>query len=116
MGEWGTNLVTWVVKKLYKMALMSNSALPAPPTPAANSTVTHPTVANPTVANPTVANPTVANPAVANPAATDPTASDSYVKLAMRNMVRKRGMSLVHFSLTTIGLLAVLVGLAYLTR
>jgi len=31
-------------------------------------------------------------------------------------MVRKRGMSLVHFSLTTIGLLAVLVGLAYLTR
>lgn len=40
----------------------------------------------------------------------------SYVKLAMRNMVRKRGKSLYHFALTTIGLLAVLVGLAYLTR
>lgn len=40
----------------------------------------------------------------------------SYVKLAMRNMVRKRGTSLQHFFLTTLGLLAVLVGLAYLTR
>ncbi|MBD1920899.1 DUF3285 domain-containing protein [Microcoleus sp. FACHB-831] len=40
----------------------------------------------------------------------------SYVKLAMRNMVRKGGTSLKHFALTTIGLLAVLVGLAYLTH
>ena len=40
----------------------------------------------------------------------------SFVKLAMRNMVRKRGKSLYHFALTTVGLLAVLVGLAYLTR
>lgn len=40
----------------------------------------------------------------------------SYVKLAMRNMVRKRGTSLQHFALTTVGLLAVLVGLAYLTH
>ncbi|NEO31419.1 MAG: DUF3285 domain-containing protein [Symploca sp. SIO3C6] len=40
----------------------------------------------------------------------------SYVKLAMRNMVRKRGKSLYHFFLTTVGLLAVLIGLAYLTR
>lgn len=40
----------------------------------------------------------------------------SYVKLAMRNMVRKGGTSLKHFALTTIGLLAVFVGLAYLTR
>lgn len=40
----------------------------------------------------------------------------SYVKLAMRNMVRKKGTSLQHFALTTIGLLAVLVGLSYLTR
>ena len=40
----------------------------------------------------------------------------SYVKLAMRNMVKKRGTSLKHFVLTTIGLLAVLVGLAYITR
>lgn len=40
----------------------------------------------------------------------------SYVKLAMRNMVRKRAKSLYHFALTTFGLLAVLVGLAYLTH
>ncbi|MDZ8081093.1 MAG: DUF3285 domain-containing protein [Nostoc sp. ChiSLP01] len=40
----------------------------------------------------------------------------SYVKLAMRNMVRKGGTSLKHFALTTIGLLAVLIGLAYLTH
>jgi Protein of unknown function (DUF3285) len=45
-----------------------------------------------------------------------PEAPPSYVKLAMRNMVRKRGTSLKHFALTTIGLLAVLIGLAYLTR
>lgn len=40
----------------------------------------------------------------------------SYVKLAMRNMVRKRGISLKHFFLTMFGLLAALVGLSYLTR
>jgi hypothetical protein len=40
----------------------------------------------------------------------------TYVKLAMRNMVRKRGTSLKHFALTAIGLLSVLIGLAYLTR
>jgi hypothetical protein len=40
----------------------------------------------------------------------------SYVKLAMRNMVRKGRKSLFHFGLTTLGLLGILVGLAYLTR
>ncbi len=49
-----------------------------------------------------------------NPVATEP--QPSYVKLAMRNMVRKRGTSLKHFALTTLGLLSILVGLAYLTR
>jgi Protein of unknown function (DUF3285) len=44
------------------------------------------------------------------------TPKDSYVKLAMRNMVRKSRQSLMHFALTTLGLLGVLVGLAYLTR
>jgi Protein of unknown function (DUF3285) len=39
-----------------------------------------------------------------------------YVKLAMRNMVRKRGKSLQHFFLSTIGLLVLFVGLAYITR
>ncbi len=40
----------------------------------------------------------------------------SYVKLAMRNMVRKGGKSLFHFALTTVGLVGFLVGIAYLTR
>ncbi len=40
----------------------------------------------------------------------------SYVKLAMRNMVRKGGKSLFHFALTTMSLLAFFVGVAYLTR
>ncbi|XHX79622.1 MAG: DUF3285 domain-containing protein [Stenomitos frigidus ULC029] len=48
------------------------------------------------------------------PTVTEP--KPSYVKLAMRNMVRKRGLSLQHFFLTTVALLAVFVGLAYLTR
>ncbi|HHP7230012.1 MAG TPA: DUF3285 domain-containing protein [Xenococcaceae cyanobacterium] len=41
---------------------------------------------------------------------------DSYVKLAMRNMVRKGGKSLRHFFLTTLGLLGLLIGLSYLTK
>ena len=41
---------------------------------------------------------------------------DSYVKLAMRNMVRKGRQSLWHFFLTTAGLVGVLVGLAFLTK
>lgn len=40
----------------------------------------------------------------------------SYVKLAMRNMVKKRGTSIKHFVMTTAGLLALLLGLAYVTR
>ncbi|NJL85539.1 MAG: DUF3285 domain-containing protein [Leptolyngbyaceae cyanobacterium SM1_1_3] len=40
----------------------------------------------------------------------------SYVKLAMRNMVKKGSKSLYHFALTTVGLLSLLLGLAYLTR
>lgn len=52
---------------------------------------------------------------------TDPTPEtarpqDSYVKLAMRNMVRKGRQSLWHFFLTTVGLLGILVGLAFLTK
>jgi Protein of unknown function (DUF3285) len=44
------------------------------------------------------------------------TPQDSYVKLAMRNMVRKGGKSLKHYFLTVTGLLGLLVGLSYLTR
>ena len=46
----------------------------------------------------------------------EPQPTDSYVKLAMRNMVRKGGLSLRHFFLTTIGLIAFLVGISYLTK
>ncbi len=71
----------------------------------------------PDTANPDTANPdTAANAIDPNniPISTEP--KPSYVKLAMRNMVKKRGLSLQHFFLTTIALLAVLVGLSYLTR
>lgn len=46
----------------------------------------------------------------------EPEKEPTFVKLAMRNMVRKGGKSLFHFGLTIVGLLAVLVGLAYVTR
>ncbi|MCT7952613.1 DUF3285 domain-containing protein [Ancylothrix sp. C2] len=55
-------------------------------------------------------------PAENTPTDTKTEPQPSYVKLAMRNMVRKRATSLKHFFLTTAGLLAVLVGLAYLTH
>ncbi|MGI0487495.1 DUF3285 domain-containing protein [Pantanalinema rosaneae CENA516] len=62
----------------------------------------------------TVSSPAETTPESSNPAPTTP--PPSYVKLAMRNMVRKRGKSLKHFVLTTIALVSVFVGLAYLTR
>lgn len=40
----------------------------------------------------------------------------SFVKLAMRNMVKKGGTSLYHFFLSSVALLGLFVGLAYLTR
>ncbi len=40
----------------------------------------------------------------------------SYVKLAMRNMVKKGGKSLYHFFLSSVALLTLFIGLAYLTR
>ena len=49
------------------------------------------------------------NPEIPNP-------QDSYVKLAMRNMVKKKGVSLKHFFLTVFGLLSFLIGMSYLTR
>ncbi|WP_017324359.1 DUF3285 domain-containing protein [Synechococcus sp. PCC 7336] len=39
---------------------------------------------------------------------------DSYTKLAMRNMVRRGGTSLLHFGLTITAVLGFLVGMAYL--
>jgi len=40
----------------------------------------------------------------------------SYVKFAMRNMVKKGGKSLYHFFLSSVALLTLFIGLAYLTR
>ncbi|MDJ0725398.1 MAG: DUF3285 domain-containing protein [Prochloraceae cyanobacterium] len=45
-----------------------------------------------------------------------PKTKPTYIKLAMRNMVRKGGLSLQHFFLTAIALLGFLIGLSYLTR
>jgi hypothetical protein len=41
---------------------------------------------------------------------------EKYVKYAMKNMVKKGGKSLRHFTLSAIGLLTLFIGLAYLTR
>ena len=54
------------------------------------------------------------NPEIVEPVSQEP--PPSYVKLAMRNMVRKGGKSLFHFGLTVTALIGLLVGLSYLTR
>ncbi|NJN20736.1 MAG: DUF3285 domain-containing protein [Leptolyngbya sp. RL_3_1] len=65
----------------------------------------------------TESSPVAAVPAAETPVLETPTEPPpSYVKLAMRNMVRKGGKSLFHFTLTAIGLMGVFVGLAYLTH
>ncbi len=46
------------------------------------------------------------------PHATGKTEQGSFVKLAMRNMVKKGGTSLFHFFLTIVGVIGTLVGLA----
>lgn len=59
-------------------------------------------------------------PAAQSPSAPEATAptepAPSYVKLAMRNMVKKGRKSLFHFGLTVSALMGLMVGLAYLTR
>jgi len=50
------------------------------------------------------------------PAAAPPAANPSFVKLAMRNMVRKGRQSLLHFGLTALGLSGFLVLIAWLGR
>ena len=57
-----------------------------------------------------------AEPTSTNDAAPAPGPRDSYTQLAMRNMVRKGKRSLLEFGLTTVGVLALLIGLSYLTR
>ena len=46
----------------------------------------------------------------------DPGENPSFVKLAMRNMVRKGRQSLLHFGLTAVGLSAFLLLIAWLGR
>ncbi len=51
-----------------------------------------------------------------NPAPKKPESSPSFIKLAMRNMVRKGRQSLFHFSLTAFGLIAFILILASLGK
>jgi hypothetical protein len=71
-------------------------------------------MSNPSSSPPASESPNPASVDTSEPASSEPPAS--YVKLAMRNMVRKRGTSLKHFALTITGVLAALIGIAYLTR
>jgi hypothetical protein len=60
---------------------------------------------------------TIAKPtAVVETPPTPAELKSKFVKYAMRNMVKKGGKSLQHFALSAIGLMALFVGLAYLTR
>jgi hypothetical protein len=51
-----------------------------------------------------------------DPAPAPPEEAPAFIKLAMRNMVRKGRQSLVHFGLTALGLTGFLVLLAWLGR
>ena len=61
-------------------------------------------------------NTTLESPTVVEVPPTPAELKEKYVKYAMRNMVKKGGKSLQHFALSAIGLMALFVGLAYLTR
>jgi Protein of unknown function (DUF3285) len=72
---------------------------------------------------PTEITPTATTPPEASEVQAGPSSSEaenkpqpSFVKLAMRNMVYQGGKSIFHFALTTVGLLGLLVGLAFITR
>ncbi len=92
--------------------MSSTNQEPAPPEP----TTTPPdptTVPEPTpVSEPT----TVSEPTMGPEPTPVTTPPPSYVKLAMRNMVRKGRQSLLHFGLTAVGLATVLLLLAWFAR
>ena len=71
---------------------------------------------DPSITNETSSTPDEVTSADVAPVDVTPAPQDSYTKLAMRNMVRKGKRSLVEFGLTSVGLLALLIGLSYLTR
>lgn len=56
------------------------------------------------------------SPEVAEVPPTPEELKEKFVKYAMRNMVKKGGKSLQHFALSAIGLLALFIALAYLTK
>ncbi len=60
--------------------------------------------------------PTIEPTVVAEVPPTPEELKEKFVKYAMKNMVKKRSKSLQHFALSTIGLLSLFIGLAYLTR
>ncbi len=60
--------------------------------------------------------PTSPGPAPGQPPATANGVPASFIKLAMRNMVRKGSQSLLHFGLTALGLSGFLVLIAWLGR
>jgi Protein of unknown function (DUF3285) len=60
--------------------------------------------------------PTVEPTAIVEIPPTPEELKEKFVKYAMKNMVKKRSKSLQHFALSTVGLLALFIGLAYLTR
>ncbi|MGB0560625.1 MAG: DUF3285 domain-containing protein [Spirulinaceae cyanobacterium] len=84
---------------------MTDSPQPTPDSVAL--TGTEPTAVTP---------PAASAPDAPSPDPPSPEPKPSYTKLAMRNMVKKKGKSLTHFFLSTVGMVALLVGLAYLTR
>ena len=65
-------------------------------------------------AKPAASTPTPAGPRA--PASANSGENPSFVKLAMRNMVRKGRQSLLHFGLTAVGLLGFLTLIAWLGK
>jgi len=74
--------------------------------------------AEPLTAAPLTAEPLTAEPLTAEPltAARSPEPPPSFVKLAMRNMVRKGRQSLLHFGLTAVGFIGFILLVAWFGR
>jgi hypothetical protein len=111
---------------LLLMLLKSTAPMTHAPVPDSTVVTDQPVIHHPVIDKP-IADQPIADMAITDVAITDiadaslgdtgmTTPPPSYVKLAMRNMVRQGRKSFTHFFLTTFALLGVLVGLSYLTR
>ena len=80
-----------------------------------NSTTTNNTITTNTITNDTITEHSPSNTVDVTPS-TPVAPPPSYVKLAMRNMVRKGRQSLLHFGLTALGFAGVLLLLAWFAR